>query len=311
MTFRDKLISIGEYPVIAKGIRVLQANLGFGCNMACRHCHIRGGPRAEQRMDRATARAVQKVLCEYDIPILDLTGGAPELNPCFRDLVTEARRSGKHVISRTNLTIFFDKGMHDLPEFYRNNSVEIIASLPHFTAGPADRVRGDGAFEKSIEALRILNSLGYGTGNDGAELHLVYNPPGAFLPPPQETLEQEYRQRLSSDFGISFHRLFTFTNMPLGRFRDFLSSTGNLEPYMKRLRDAFNPATLEHIMCRNLISVGWDGRLYCCDFNQAIGLAVQEDLPCHIDDFDLDSLASREIATGDHCYACTAGQGST
>lgn len=310
MTFREKLISIGQYPLKTKGIRVLQVNLGYHCNMACKHCHVQGGPARQEKMDSETARAVLRVLGNYDIPVLDLTGGAPEMNPCFKDLVSVARKENRHVIVRTNLTVLSDKGYDDLPPFFRDNGVEIVASLPYYAAESVDRVRGAGVFDKSIAALQMLNRLGYGNGSD-AVLNLVYNPQGAFLPAAQDSLEQDYRKRLFEGFGISFNNLFAFTNMPLGRFRDFLVKTGTLESYMARLRDAFNPSTLEHLMCRQLISVGWDGRLYCCDFNQAIGLPVSEWLPQHIQDADLAGLAEREISVGDHCYACTAGQGST
>jgi radical SAM/Cys-rich protein len=262
-------------------------------------------------MGKETAEAILRVLSNGDIGILDITGGAPELNPHFRDLVTTARKMGIRVFARTNLTVFFEEGMRDLPEFYRDNTVELIASLPCYSEQNVDSVRGKGAFRKSIDALRTLNRLGYGDGVSGLKLHLVYNPGGAFLAPSQKKLEEDYKKQLFSMFGISFDRLYTYANMPLGRFRDHLIRTNGLAPYMKKLEDAFNPSNLDGLMCRHLISVGWDGRLYDCDFNQILGLSVRAGFPQQIRDFDLSKLASREISVGDHCYCCAAGQGST
>jgi radical SAM/Cys-rich protein len=226
-------------------------------------------------------------------------------------LVAEARRLEKRVIARSNLTIFFEEGMEDLPEFYAEHGVEVVASLPYYMESGVDRVRGEGTFRKSIEALRKLNSLGFGADEGGMLLNLVYNPPGAFLPPAQETLEGEYKRELGEKFGISFSRLFTFTNMHIGRFREFLAASGYLKPYTDKLVSAFNPATLDGLMCRHLLSVGWDGSLYDCDFNLVLGLKVAEGCPENIGDFDLPKLSSRRIAVGDHCFGCTAGQGST
>jgi len=259
-------------------------------------------------MDGATAEAVLRALEGCGIGTLDITGGAPELNPHFHRLVAGARGLGRKVIARSNLTIFFEDGMEGLPQFLAENQVEIIASLPYYSGASVDRVRGPGAFEKSVEALRTLNGLGYGRG--GPRLGLVYNPPGAFLPPLQCGLEAEFKKRLMEDFGVAFDRLYAFVNMPIGRFRDFLSRTGNLEGYMARLEGAFNPATLGGLMCRKLVSVGWDGRLFDCDFNQVLGLGIEEG-PSHIADFDYGALSGRKIRVGDHCFGCTAGQGST
>jgi len=217
---------------------------------------------------------------------------------------------GRRVMARTNLTIFFEPGMGDLPEFYAQNGVELVASLPYYMESGVDRVRGDGAFAKSIEALRRLNSLGYGT-EDGMSLNLVYNPPGAFLPPAQATLEADYKRELGEKFGVGFTGLFTFSNMPIGRFKDFLKRSDNLDSYMDKLECAFNPDTLDGLMCRHLMSVGWDGRLYDCDFNLVLGLSVDENCPGHIADFDPEKLLNRRIRVGDHCFGCTAGQGST
>lgn len=309
--FQDEVLAGRGEPLGAEGIEVLQVNLGFRCNMACKHCHVEAGPARSEMMGGETADRVVSVLADSGIPALDLTGGSPELNPQFRRLVEEARRLEKRVIVRSNLTIFFDEGMEDLPEFYAENRVEVVASLPHYMEGGVDRVRGAGTFQKSVEALRRLNSLGFGTEEGGMLLNLVYNPPGAFLPPGQGTLEGEYKRELWERFGVSFSRLFTFTNMPIGRFREFLAASGNLEAYMEKLVSAFNPATLDGLMCRHLLSVGWDGSLYDCDFNLVLGLRVAEGCPDNIGDFDLQRLSGRRIAVADHCFGCTAGQGST
>lgn len=310
MDFKDRISAAQSGPLTAAGIEVLQVNVGYTCNMACGHCHIGAGAERSESMKADTIKAVLGVLT-CGIGTLDITGGAPELNPHFRDLVTGARNMGIRVFVRTNLTIFHEDGMRDLPEFYRDNQVEIIASLPCYTEQNVDGVRGRGAFRKSIDALGMLNRLGYGDGVSGLKLHLVYNPGGAFLSPPQKALEEDYKRELKRTFGITFDRLYTFTNMPVGRFRDYLVRTNGLASYMKKLEEAFNPSTLDSLMCRHLISVGWDGRLYDCDFNQVQGLTVRGGWPQQIKDFDLSKLSAREISAGDHCYACTAGQGST
>jgi radical SAM/Cys-rich protein len=262
-------------------------------------------------MDRACVDAVLEALDAGGIETLDITGGAPELSPHFRGLVAEARGLGRRVIARSNLTVFFEDGMEDIPEFYASLGVEVVASLPYYIEGGVDRVRGGGAFKKSVEALRRLNSLGYASGSSDRALNLVFNPQGAFLPPEQAALEEEYRRELGKRFGVSFDRLFALANMPIGRFREFLLRTGQLEGYMGRLSCAFNPGTLEGLMCRRLISVGWDGRLFDCDFNMVLGMGLSEGLPSRIRDFDRQALSHREIAVDEHCFGCTAGQGST
>jgi len=311
MKFKDKVLSIQSKPLISSGIEILQVNLGYKCNMTCKHCHIEGGPSRNQEMDRETIDMVFRILGENDIPTIDITGGAPELNPHFRYLIVEARNRGCHVIARTNLTIFYERGMENLPEFYHENSVEVVASLPYYIENDVDRVRGKGTFQKSIMALKKLNELGYANGSSDRKLNLVYNPPGAFLAPSQKTLEEDYRRELGARFSISFDNLYTFTNMPIGRFRDYLVRSKSLEKYTERLVNTFNPGTLDALMCRFLISVGWDGRLYDCDFNQALGLNLHSDCPQHIKDFHYASLSQREITVGEHCYGCTAGQGSS
>ncbi|HSB32532.1 MAG TPA: arsenosugar biosynthesis radical SAM (seleno)protein ArsS [Candidatus Sulfobium mesophilum] len=309
MKFKDRILSIHEQPLRANGVDILQVNMGYKCNMACKHCHVAAGANKNQEMDRATVETVLNVLKENNINCLDITGGAPELNPHFRYLVGKARDSGIYVIVRTNLTIFFEEGMEDLAEFYSKNAVEVIASLPYYTESEVDRVRGKGAFEKSIRALKKLNSLGYVGGDK--KLNLVYNPSGTFLAPSQGTLEDDYKRELLKRFGITFDGLYTFANMPIGRFREYLILGKNLEKYMDKLEDAFNPLTLEGLMCKRIISIGWDGILYDCDFNQILGLTLNRDCPQSVNEFDYLRLSERLITVDEHCYGCTAGQGST
>jgi radical SAM/Cys-rich protein len=311
MKFIDKLQSVKPGPLTAREMKVLQVNLGHRCNMSCKHCHINGGPARSEVMDAKTADQVLRVFLDNPFETLDLTGGAPEMNPNFRRLVVEARKAGRHVIARTNLTIFFEQGMSSLPDFYRDNRVDLVASLPYYLEDGVDRVRGNGAYGKSIDALEQLNSLGYGAESSGLFLGLVYNPQGMFLAPPQSVLETEYRRELRDRFGISFTRLYTFANMPIGRFRDHLDRTGNLDKYLDKLACAFNPLTLESVMCRSLLNIGWDGKLSDCDFNQVLGITTAPDTPHHISEFDYASLSRRTISVDDHCYGCTAGQGSS
>ncbi len=311
MRFADTVLSHTKKPLTARSVTVLQVNLGYRCNMFCRHCHVSAGPGRSEMMNKTTIDAVLQTMLAGPVETLDITGGAPELNPHFRTLVSEARKEGKRVIVRTNLTIMFEQGMQDLPEFYRDQSVELIASLPCYREENIVAVRGAGSFEKSINALRRLNSMGFGSGLSGWPLSLVYNPGGAFLPPLQGGLEADYKRELKNRYGISFTRLFAFTNMPIGRFREALVREGSLEKYESMLASAFNPATLDSIMCRSLVSVGWDGRLFDCDFNQVLGIPMASGVPQHIKDFDLAALSHRTISADNHCYACTAGQGST
>ncbi len=311
MRFTDRVLSITRKPLVARGFRVLQVNLGYRCNMACRHCHVSADPGRSEMMSEKTIDAVLRSLAGTPIETLDITGGAPEINVHFRRLVSGARKAGKRVIARTNLTVFFEEAMEDLPEYYRDQNVELIASLPCYLESNITAVRGAGAFQKSIDALRRLNSLGYGSGTSGLPLSLVYNPAGPFLPPAQAVLEADYKRELKNRYGISFTRLYAFTNMPIGRFREILVRDGSLENYQGMLADAFNPETLDNIMCRSLVSVGWNGRLFDCDFNQVLGIPTASGVPQHVDDFDFETLSHRIIATDDHCYACTAGQGST
>lgn len=297
--------------ISSAGIEILQVNLGYRCNMSCKHCHVSAGPNRTEMMDSATVGHVISALRSSPIPTIDITGGAPELHPEFRRLVTAARSLGKQVMVRCNLTVFFEPGMEWLFDFYASGEMEVIASLPACLGPDVDRVRGAGTFDKSIAALQTLNGIGYGTGSPERQLHLVYNPRGAYLPPSQCSIEADYRRMLQERHGISFDRLLTLANMPIGRFGDFLRTTNNFASYVQKLADAFNPETLEGVMCRRLISVKWDGTLYDCDFNQVLCLPLEGDCPQHIAEFDYDCLKNRIIAVGDHCFGCTAGQGSS
>ncbi len=309
--FGDRIREILTAPLTAFDISVLQVNIGYRCNMACGHCHVDARPDSDRVMSKETINAVLGVLNENGIRTLDITGGAPEMNPNFCYLVRKAREAGSRVIVRTNLTIFSEEGMGHLPEFMSENSVRLVASLPCYTEENVDRARGKGTFKKCIEALAALQGLGYGTGSADKGLDLVYNPSGPFLPPSQRALEEDYRRELKRNFGIKFDGLYAFTNMPVGRFKDFLVRTAGLEKYKEDLIAAFNPDNLQGLMCRKLLNIGWNGRLYDCDFNQMLGVSVHPDLPQHIKEFEYSSLKNRPIVVGEHCYACAAGQGST
>ncbi len=308
--FEQTLAAGGLWPLRAAGIEVLQVNVGKLCNQTCRHCHVDAGPERREVMSRETMALCLDVLARAGIPTLDVTGGAPEMNPHFRWLVAEARGLGRHVIDRCNLTILLAPGHDDLAEFLARMRVEVVASLPCYLQENTDAQRGDGVFEKSIAALRRLNSLGYGRPGSGLVLTLVYNPLGPSLPPAQPGLEAAYRRELAARYGVTFTRLFTIANMPISRFLDDLVRTGRREEYLEKLVAAYNPAAVSGLMCRTTISVGWDGRLHDCDFNQMLDLGLAPGLPGHIRDFDLAELAARRIATGQHCYGCTAGSGS-
>jgi radical SAM/Cys-rich protein len=308
--FEEALDESGLGPLRASGIQVLQVNVGKLCNQTCQHCHVDAGPERREVMSRETMQACLDVLTHADISTLDITGGAPEMNPNFRWLVTEARALGRHVIDRCNLTILLAPGFRDIPDFLAEKRVEVVASLPCYSPENTDAQRGKGVFEKSIEAIRQLNALGYGQPGSELTLTLVYNPLGPSLPPPQAKLEAAYRRELHERHGVVFSRLFTITNMPISRFLDDLLRTGQFEHYMHKLIDAFNPAAVAGLMCRTTLSVGWDGSLYDCDFNQMLELRLVPGLPKHIREFDFAELRKRHIVTGQHCYGCTAGCGS-
>lgn len=293
-------------------IEIFQVNVGKLCNQTCAHCHVDAGPdRKRENMSKETFDMCLEVLRRYDIPTVDITGGAPEMNPHFRWFVEECRALGKHVMDRCNLTILLaHERYRDLPQFFAQHQVEIVSSLPHYNARRTDSQRGDGVFEASIEALRLLNEAGYGQPDSGLKINLVYNPTGTFLPGNQEALEREFKAQLQRRYGVVFNHLYAITNMPISRFLDYLLESGQYETYMQTLLDAFNPAAVAGVMCRNTISVSWEGYLYDCDFNQMLDLKV--DAPCtHIRDFDLQTLEQRRIVLNQHCYGCTAGAGSS
>ena len=309
--FDARLEQSGLYPFRATSLSVFQINVGKLCNQTCRHCHVDAGPDRTEMMSRETAELCLQALAQTDIPTVDITGGAPELNPNFRWLVEGASELGRHVIDRCNLSVLLLPSQSDLAAFLAEHRVEIVASLPYYRAPQTDAQRGEGVFEKSIEGLKRLNSFGYGHKGSGLVLNLVYNPVGAFLPPKQAAIEAQFRRELGTRHGIVFDHLYTITNMPISRFLEFLVESGNYDDYMERLANAFNPAAASGVMCRSLISIGWDGTLYDCDFNQMLDLAVGHRAPRHIRDFDFALLASRQIVTGNHCYGCTAGSGSS
>jgi radical SAM/Cys-rich protein len=294
-------------------IDVLQVNMGKYCNQACIHCHVEAGPTRTEMMSRETVDAVLRFLAGTSIPTVDITGGAPELNPHFDYLVESAVGLGRHVMDRCNLTVIFEPGKEYLPEFFKRHRVELICSLPCYTEENVDRQRGRGTFDLSIRALKIFNDLGYGCRDSDLVLNLVYNPVGPHLPPPQARLEQDYRRILREQFGIVFNHLYCLSNMPITRYETHLKLRGEYDNYMKLLRDNFNHATLDQLMCRNLISVGWEGSIYDCDFNQMLDLAMTDagGKRLHISSLALEQVLSPPIMVGDHCYACTAGCGSS
>lgn len=311
VTFEEVLARHELGALATERVEVLQINVGKLCNQACRHCHVDAGPDRRESMTRETIQACLKAVERGRISVVDITGGAPEMNPHFRWLVEEARKLGARVIDRCNLTILLAKGFEDLPEFLATHHVEVVASLPCYTAENTDRQRGDGVFDRSIEALRRLNGLGYGIDASGLILNLVYNPVGPSLPPDQSTLEADFRRKLRDGFGVEFNRLFTITNMPISRFLEDLMAEGRVEEYLGKLVAAFNPAAVAGLMCRTTLSVGWDGRLFDCDFNQMLDLGIRGGGHGHIRDFDPELGAGRSIVTGRHCFGCTAGAGSS
>jgi radical SAM/Cys-rich protein len=313
--FAQKAAEAGYKPLKPSRIEIFQLNIGKLCNQTCAHCHVDAGPdKKVENMSRETLQKCLNILAKYDIPTVDITGGAPEMNPHFRWFVEECTKLGKKVMNRCNLTIIMaNKKYHDLPQFFVENKVHIVSSLPYFSKTRTDAQRGDGVFEDSIKALQLLNEAGYGKEGTGLKLDLVYNPTGAYLPGSQVTLEREFKSQLKRRFNVEFNSLFAITNMPISRFLDYLIESGNYEEYMNLLVDAFNPAAVAGVMCRNTISVSWDGFLYDCDFNQMLDLTVQSKggIRPHLDNFDLETLEKRDIVVNQHCFGCTAGAGSS
>ncbi len=311
--FKDKLRNIGMFPLKPTGSEIFQINVGKMCNQVCKHCHVDAGPDRKEIMTRETMQLCLNILEKTpSFTTVDLTGGAPELNPSFRWFVEEIKKLNRHIIVRCNLTIILaNKRFNDLPAFFKLHNIEVASSLPSYTQDRTDRQRGDGVFEDSVKALQMLNAEGYGKEGSGLILNLVYNPAGAFLPPSQTALEKEYKTALAKDYGIFFNSLFVITNMPISRYLDYLLVSGNYEKYMDKLINAFNPAATKSVMCRNTLSVGWDGYLYDCDFNQMLDLKVGCNESQHLSQFNLQQINNREIVVNQHCYGCTAGAGSS
>ncbi len=311
-SFAEKLKDSGDFPLRPKPLEILQINLGYMCNQVCAHCHVDAGPQRKEIMTRDTMSHILHILKSSGAHTLDLTGGAPEMNPDFRWFVEEAWKIGvKDFIVRSNLTIIrANPKYHDLPEFFKAHNVHVVSSLPYYRRERTDKQRGDGVFDKSIEALLQLNAVGYGQEGSGLKLDLVYNPAGAFLPGNQAALEAEFKRNLQADFGIVFNNLFTITNLPISRFLEYLVASDNYEDYMEALVNAYNPAAVKNVMCRNTLSVSWDGYMYDCDFNQMLQMTVGGQRS-HIRDFDAKALERRSIKVSQHCYGCTAGAGSS
>ncbi len=299
-----------DFPCITRNaLSILQVNLGYLCNLSCTHCHVNASPKRTELMNKKTVDSVLAFIELHNIHTLDLTGGAPEMNPHFRYLVEQARLSNVKVIDRCNLVILLEDGYIDTADFLAKHQVEIVASLPCYLQNNVDKQRGKGTFDKSITALQQLNRLGYGLDNSPLILNLVFNPQGASLPPPQQALEQTYKQHLSAEYGIVFNQLYALSNLPIQRFGSVLLSTGQFDDYMKLLKASFNPAALKNVMCRNTLSVDWQGFVYDCDFNQMLKLPLGGKQPTHIS--EISALQGQTIATMQHCYGCTAGQGSS
>lgn len=309
--FNEHFKETGESELRATGVEILQINVGKLCNQVCKHCHVDAGPDRREIMTRETFEWCLKALASTTIPKVDITGGAPEMNPQFRWFVSEVKKLNRHVMVRSNLTILLANGYIDLPEFFAEHGVEVISSLPHYTASVTDKQRGEEVFSRSIEAIKRLNAVGYAKEGSGLKLNLVYNPVGAFLPPNQASLEKDYKRELYKKYSVEFNNLYTITNMPISRFLDYLLISGNYEAYMTKLVSQFNPAAAKAVMCRSTLSVGWDGYLYDCDFNQMLDLKVGYGAPIHIKEFDAARLNTRKIVTRQHCYGCTAGAGSS
>jgi radical SAM/Cys-rich protein len=309
--FAEQLKDSGLSPFTAQAVEILQINLGRLCNLSCKHCHLEAGPNRTEIMSRKVLESCLAIAKNSAVSVIDITGGAPEMNPHLPWFVTEASKLGKRLIVRSNLVILREDPFRDYIDLYTRNKVEIVGSLPDIHGDKTDRQRGAGVFSKEISVIRELNALGYGREDSGLVLDLVHNPVGAFLPGSQKTMEFEFKRILLTEHGLLFNHLFCLTNNPSGRYLDYLVRSGNYEDYMQALIAAFNPSAAAKAMCRSTLSVGWDGQMYDCDFNQALNLPVNHGAPWHINQFDLPVLAQREIVVANHCYACTAGSGSS
>ena len=309
-SFEELVSGIGGEGLRSLKIGILQVNLGLRCNQQCVHCHLEASPERKEVMEWSIMQQVLRAAGEVRCQLVDLTGGAPEINPHFRRFAAALHERGHRMQVRTNLTVLLEPGMEEMPRFLRDHQIQIVASLPCYLEENVCAQRGEQVYEKSIAAIRRLNEMGYGT-EEGLSLNLVYNPGGPFLPPPQLALEEDYRRELTGRFGITFTRLLTITNMPIGRFRRELGRKNLEQNYLDLLRKSFNPQTVRELMCRYQLSVGWDGTLYDCDFNLALGLRVNHGVPDHVQSFSPEDLWKRRIVTGEHCFGCTAGSGSS
>jgi len=314
----EKTLALHNLDLKPLSVETLQVNVGKLCNQACKHCHVDAGPKRTEMMTRETVDRCLEILARYpEIGKLDITGGAPELNDHFEYFVVSARSLGKHVMIRHNLTVTLDphpvsgRNMEHLPDFFKQHNVEVISSLPYFQSAETDSQRGQGVFEKSVESMRRLNRIGYGKEGTGLILDLVYNPVGAYLPPEQSAIERQFKDELGKQHGLVFNNLYVITNMPINRFKHFLERADLYESYMEKLVNAFNPGAADGVMCRSLISVGYDGTLYDCDYNQMLEMRVNHGSSASIRDFELDKLLGRQIAFASHCFGCTAGAGSS
>lgn len=310
-SFAGKIREIKMYPLCAKGIDVLQINTGWRCNLSCRHCHVDAGPSRTEVMSRPVLDKCLEILDAFPISTIDITGGAPEMNPHLEWFIREAARLNRRLIVRSNLTILLQASYRHFMDIFAKNKIEIVTSLPDYLETKSDRQRGAGVFGQVIEALRELNTLGYGMKDSGLCIDIVHNPVGAYLPGLQAALEHEYRERLYTEQGVQFNQLFCLTNLPVGRYLEYLIESENFEDYLSALCHSFNPAAVKNVMCLTTLSVGWDGSLYDCDFNQMLGLTVNHGAPKNIMNFNMDKLKNREIVINNHCYGCVAGCGSS
>lgn len=310
-SFQEKLKESNLFPLTTNKLDIFQVNVGYMCNQVCKHCHVDAGPDRKEIMTRETMQLCLDAIDKTNCSTVDLTGGAPEMNPDFRWFVEQLSAKGKKILVRCNLTIIVaNKKYHDLPEFFKKHNVEVVSSLPYFTSTKTDAQRGDGVFDKSIKALQMLNEVGYGKEGTRLILNLVYNPSGAFLPPDQSALEVDFKKRLKQRFDIEFNSLLAITNLPVSRFLDYLIASENYQGYMEKLVEAYNPTAATNVMCRNTISVSWNGYIYDCDFNQMLDLKIVAKGQ-HLSDFNLEEIENRNIILNQHCYGCTAGAGSS
>ena len=311
-TFAKKIKQTNQFPLRPKKLEILQLNVGYMCNQVCEHCHVDAGPDRKEIMTWETMQKCLEVIKNTGAHTLDLTGGAPEMNPNFRRFVEQASLAGiNDFIVRSNLTIIrANKKHYDLPEFFKKHNIHVVSSMPHWTRGKTDKQRGEGVFDLSIKALQDLNAVGYGMPGSSLKLDLVYNPNGAYLPGNQASMEKEFKSALLEDFNIQFHHLFAITNLPISRFLDYLIASDNYEEYMYQLVDAYNPNAVQNLMCTHTISVSWDGYLYDCDFNQMLDLKIASKAT-HISQYNESILSHRNIVISQHCYGCTAGAGSS